>query len=387
MRSVPPKLCLLLVTLLLVACGGEAAPTPDAVATQVAVARAAAATLTAEVPTPTNTLPPPTETPAPELTDTPSPTSTPKPTSTPEPTNTSTSTPRPTPTPRPTSTPTPPPMATIEPYEDWKASTQTDITYKLVDKSDQYIGERVCWKGEVFNIDESSGITVFQAWYFEGRSFNILKDDAGAFMVVYFGTLPDVFEDDAVEVCGLVDEKGEGVNAYGATITQPQILAVYVNKYKPPPQPAAKPKPPTPTPVLVQIGQETTAGKWFLRVTGVEWHKALYFYDNAEVAMGVWCVLFLDIQNQASGTDYFGNLWWELRGSGGGVYDDDSGTSEAAWQFGGKDTPWTDLNPGEWAEIVIAFDVAEGAKGLQFYSGRLKQPFVYIGDAQPPQDP
>lgn len=61
------------------------------------------------------------------------------------------------------------------------------------------------------------------------------------------------------------------------------------------------------------------------------------------------------------------------------MYDDDSETCDAAWQFGSKDTPWD-------AQIVMAFDVADGAKGLQLYSYKLKRAFVVIGDAQPAQD-
>jgi hypothetical protein len=78
--------------LLLVACGGESAPTPDLVATLVVAQRAAAATLTAEAPTETHT-PSPTNTPWP--TTTPWPTNTPAPTRTPEPTATSTPEPAP----------------------------------------------------------------------------------------------------------------------------------------------------------------------------------------------------------------------------------------------------------------------------------------------------
>jgi hypothetical protein len=103
--------------------------------------------------------------------------------------------------------------------------------------------------------------------------------------------------------------------------------------------------------------------------------------------MGVYCVLFLDIQNQASGTTYFGDLWWELHGAQGNVYEDDlAATIHAAWQFGGRDTAYDDLNPGQTAQIVIVFDVAQGAKGLQFYSYELGQAYVTIGDAQPPQE-
>ena len=82
---------LLLLVLVLSACGGPATPTPDAVATQIAVEEAAHATMTASVPTATAT-PAPTETPT--ATSTPTPTATATPTETP----TSTATPEPTPT-------------------------------------------------------------------------------------------------------------------------------------------------------------------------------------------------------------------------------------------------------------------------------------------------
>lgn len=151
-------------------------------------------------------------------------------------------------------------------------------------------------------------------------------------------------------------------------------------------KPTAKPKPPTPEPSLAQVGEQVKAGNWLFTVTEVQYHKALYLGSSSKVAMGVYCVLFIDIKNQASGTTYFGELRWELHGAGGKVYDDDSETSYAAWQFGGKDKPWTDINPGQTAQIVIAFDVGEQAKGLKLYSDKLKKPFVLIGNAHLPQD-
>jgi hypothetical protein len=358
---------------ILAGCGGPATPTPDVVATQIAVEEAAHATMTARAPAATQT---PTTTPSPTYTTIPTKTPTPRPTNTPVPTR----------TPSPTATWTPSPTPTVEPYETWKQSARTDLTYKVVNKSDQYIGERVCWRGQVFNISESLGVTVLQAWYFEGRSYSILKDGSDAFVVLYPGSLPDVFEETPIEACGLIGEKYEGTNAYGGTIVQPQIRGVYVQKFKPPALPTAKPKTPTPAPILVGIGEQVTAGNWLFTVTEVRYYKALYLYDTAKVAMGVYCVLFIDIQNKASGTTNFGELWWELRDAGGAVFDDDSATFRASWQFGGKDTPWDNLNPGQTAQIVVAFDVAREAKGLQLYSYKLKKPFVLIGDAQPPQD-
>jgi hypothetical protein len=364
-------LALLCVILVLAACGAEPAPTPDLVATQIAVEEAAHATMTARAPIPSETSGSiETETP----TETPRPSETPKPTSTPKPTNT----PKPTSTPQPTSTPLPTdtPVPTVEPYDVWKQSARKDITYKMVDKSDAYLGERVCWRGEVFNIDESEGLTFLQAWY---------KDTLDAFVVIHFDTLPDIFEDDKIVACGYIDEKYEGTNAYGASIYQPSILGVYVQKPKPKAKATAKPKQPKPTPALAKIGEQVQAGNWLFTVTDVQYHKALYLYDSVKVAMGVHAVLFIDITNQAPGTTHFGELWWHLRGAGGNEYDEKH-TSRAAWQLGGKDTPWTDINPGQTAQIVVSFDVAEGAKGLQLYSGRLEKSLVLIGDAQPAQD-
>lgn len=353
-RKKPLFVSLILLLALLVGCGGDLTPTPDLVATQIAVEKAAHATMTAEVPTAADT-------PMPSATEA----------NTPEPTATKTNTPEPTDT----------PVPTIEPFEVWRETANSEITYYMVDKSDAYIGERVCWHGEIFNIKEESGSTFFQAWY---------EDFTGdAFVVVYNGVLPDVFTEDVVEACGYIDEKYEGTNRMGATIIQPQIRAVHVEHYNPPAQPPAQPqptKPPTPTPRLAQMGEQVKAGNWLFTVTEVQWHKTVYLYDDARVAMGAYCVIFMDIQNQASGTTHFGELWWELRGAQGAVFDDDSASFRASWQFGGKDTAFDDLNPGQTAQIVMAFDVAQGAKGLQLYSYKLDQPFVLIGDAQPAQD-
>ena len=141
------------------------------------------------------------------------------------PSPTATTTPRPTSTPKPTATPPP----TLEPLESWRNTANTDITYKDVDKSDKFWGERVCWRGNVFNIEESGGETFFQAYYYQGRRYDAWSDN-DAFVVYYEGELPDVFEDDSVEVCGYIGDKFEGVNAFGATIRQPTIYAIYVTE-------------------------------------------------------------------------------------------------------------------------------------------------------------
>jgi hypothetical protein len=154
----------------------------------------------------------------------------------------------------------------------------------------------------------------------------------------------------------------------------------------PQPTPTTRQPAPSPTPSLPTAGQQTEAGTWLFTVTEVQYHKALYFRDKSRVAMGVYAVLFMDIENRATGTTSFGDLDWSLRSAAGKLYSDDATTFYAAWQFGGKDLHWTDLNPGQLAQIVIAYDVDQGAKGLEFFSRRLGEPYIYIGDAKPPQD-
>ena len=138
--------------------------------------------------------------------------------------------------------------------------------------------------------------------------------------------------------------------------------------------------------MVAKIGEEFTSGHWLIKITDVQWHKALYFYGDPDVAMGVHAVIFFHMQNQGTGTDYVGKQRWELRGPGGAVYDDDNASTEAAWQFEGLGTPWRDVDPGVWGKFVVAFDVFPEAKGLVLWSDKLEKPLAFIGDAQPAQD-
>jgi hypothetical protein len=413
---------LTLVLLLLVACGAEPTPTPDLVATQVAVEKAAAATLTAEAPTVTNA-PEPTSTPTATATDTPTatPTATNTPTNTPEPTNTSTPTrtPRPTNTPRPTATPTPRVGQRSNPVPfgeslDLVMNDEMEFTLSL---TKVHRGEQA-WnkikKANRYNDPPPEGMEYLlvraMVDYTEGPSDEALRLNQWDFRIISQGQIiePEAIVDPEPEfdIEFFPGASGDGWMTWPIVEGDEEPLLVIGMDYDGSggfffeawpdeplptntPKPTAKPKAtkaPTPVPKLAGIGEEVKAGNWLFKVTEVQYHKALYLGDNAKVAMGVYCVIFLDIQNQASGTTHFGELWWELHGAGGNKYTDDSATIRAAWQFGGKDTPWDDLNPGQGAQIVIAFDVAEGAKELQLYSSKLKKPFVLIGDAQPPQD-
>lgn len=397
-----------------------------------------------EMPSATDT-PIPTDTPAP--TDTP--TSTPTPTNTPmpSPTDTPTETPTPTLTPTPTMTPTPivvrgrgqtatdeialPSTVSIARFSHSGKRNFIVHVYQdgeedlLINEIGPYQGERPLWGSDpvMFDIDADG------AWTVEIRPIGVVDSaackgtgdavwglfepmDPGPWEVFHTGRAnfivhlhcaggSDLIQNEIGKVEGstvvsfpegpclweVQADGGWGLRPRGGA-PWPTDTPVPTKEPKPTskPKPTAKPQTPTPPPELADIGEQVKAGHWLFTITDVQYHKALYLYDSAEVAMGVYCVIFADIQNQASGTTYFADLRWELHGAGGNVYDDDSATFRAAWQFGGKDTSYTDLNPGQTAEIVMVFDVGQEARGLQLYSRELKQPIVLIGDAQPPQD-
>jgi len=175
------------------------------------VASTTRATVTVNVPTST-----PIFTPRPAVTRTVTPTqlisTTLTPTRTPLPTFAPWPTQKPIPTSKPT-TPTPTPSCA--------SLANRSLTYQVVDKSPgKYDNETVLWNGTVFNIQETDEGTALQAYY---------GDTYDAFVVVYYGSLPNVYKDTKVTVCGSLEGTFDGTNAFGATISQPEIWAEYVN--------------------------------------------------------------------------------------------------------------------------------------------------------------
>ena len=333
-----------LLILVIAACGTDAADTnPDIDAT---VQAALAATQTAQ---PTNTT-------IPEITDTPVPT----------PTNTETPTPKPTDTPVPTPTNTPTATNTPSPTpfskEDYIASANTELDYREINKSDRHIGEIVCWKGEVFNIDETQGVTGFQAYYFEDRH---AVDRDNAFVVIYNDVLPDVYEETKVFVCGEVGEKFTGTNAFGGEISQPRIMAEIVDLWEPAQLPTAAPTntpaPPTPLPIVDDFGVQKQVGTWGMKLYDVKRAKAVYFLNRAEIAQGVWLLPFVEFSNLGSGTR---SPWEDLRFY---LIDDLGRTFEAGYNDAWSGAGWQyqtgdimdDINPGLVLGIVLPVDVPE----------------------------
>jgi hypothetical protein len=112
---------------------------------------------------------------------------------------------------------------------------------------------------------------------------------------------------------------------------------------------------------IVPIGQEIEAGGWRFKVSEVHKRKAVYFYDDAHVAMGRYLVVIIDATNLQSGTDYFDrtiNPW--VTDEPGNVFSV-SGTASgyARWQYGGISSIYTDVDPGNFVRIALAVDLPE----------------------------
>jgi hypothetical protein len=307
-----------------------------------------------------------TQTAQPTATHTPSPSPSPLPTNTLTvtplpPTATPTGTPTPAPTLTNTPTPEPTPTSTPQSKEDYIKEVNADLGYDQVNRSDSYVGQKVCWKGKVFTIVEQSGMTGFQAWYFTGRH---LGETGKAFVVAYAGLLPQVLEDTEVNVCGEITEKFKGTNAFGAAVVQPMIRASFVDVWKPaalptpiPPTPTA---PPTPLPKTSALGVNKQSGNWDMKLYDVRKAKTVYFYGTAEVAQGMWLLPFIEFKNLSGGTRApSDDLTFYVVDEAGNTYSAgfNRATFAAAWQFKAGHTT-DDINPGVVLGIVVPADVA-----------------------------
>jgi hypothetical protein len=123
---------------------------------------------------------------------------------------------------------------------------------------------------------------------------------------------------------------------------------------------------PQPTPAqagqsIVPIGQELQGKGWRFKVSSIHKRKAVYFYDKSYVAMGNFLVVIIDAVNEQSGTDYFDrSIDPYLTDTAGKVYRQNfNATLYATWQYEGISTTYTDVNPGNFVRIAMAFDLPE----------------------------
>jgi hypothetical protein len=130
---------------------------------------------------------------------------------------------------------------------------------------------------------------------------------------------------------------------------------------------------------LPQIGDAVQVGGWTVTVINAQKRKAVYFYDSSFVADGHFLILTLAVTNNQSGTSHFGEEDPWVTDRPGNVYRDSwKGSSYAEWMGGGKDGLYTDVNPGETREIVIAYDLPDNVRDVQLSTQSLV--WIYLGD-------
>jgi hypothetical protein len=261
------------------------------------------------------------------------------------------------------------------------------LDYREVNKTDRHLGEVICWQGQVFNIEEADGTTFFQAYYFEGRH---ATDIDNAFVVTYNGVLPEVYEDTEILACGEVGEKFTGTNAFGGEISQPRIVARFVDLWTPAPLPTVAPTAtaeptasPTPLPIENSLGVQKQVGQWGLKLYDVKRAKAVYFFGDAQIAQGVWLLSFVEFTNLGTGTR---SPWEDLDF----YYVDDQGRSYEAdyndawlgarWQYQAGDI-MDDIQPGSLLGVVLPVDSPENLGNIWLRVEQDPNFAIYLGNA------
>jgi hypothetical protein len=142
----------------------------------------------------------------------------------------------------------------------------------------------------------------------------------------------------------------------------------------PTPLPTNTPRPlPTATPKPAPVTQDQLVhltNAWDVTLISVRRDKAVFFYDNGETAFGVYASFLFRARNLQSGSDHIGRtLDFNVRVDGGSpIYHKLFNTYEykARWFYSCCVDPFANLAPGEENVVLIAFDVPEAAKNLDF---------------------
>ncbi len=113
---------------------------------------------------------------------------------------------------------------------------------------------------------------------------------------------------------------------------------------------------------FVAIGEEVEGRGWRFKVSEVHKRKAVYLYKNSYVAMGHFLIVIINAVNLQSGTDYFDRNVdpYVIDDSANAYFQSSKGTWYATWQYEGLATSFTDVNPGNFVRIAMAYDLPDG---------------------------
>ena len=147
----------------------------------------------------------------------------------------------------------------------------------------------------------------------------------------------------------------------------PESLPVASDIPTPPPPPPTAPavaSPPQITPgnsdSWISIGEEVEAQGWRFKISSIHKRKTVYYYDSSFVAFGNFLVVIVDATNLQSGTDYFARNLGLLAASLPELkahLASREASSYAQWQYDGISSMFTDVNPGVFSRMAIAFDI------------------------------
>lgn len=152
----------------------------------------------------------------------------------------------------------------------------------------------------------------------------------------------------------------------------------------PPPPATATPKA-TATPLpRVRSDQEYTVGIWGIRLYDVKRAKAVYFFNDAELAAGVWLTPLVELRNLGSNAAQPShNLDFYLQDDRGRIYEFDvfgDGVLGAAWQYQtGK--LYGDINPGLVIGTSLPFDVPSDMGDVWLRLHQDPNFVMYLGNA------
>lgn len=151
------------------------------------------------------------------------------------------------------------------------------------------------------------------------------------------------------------------------------------------PAPTATPVPTaTPLPRDTGIGAgEVRAGNWGLRLYDVKKTKAVYFFDEATVASGVWLIPLVEFRSYESGTASPSDaLDLYLQDASGRTFAFDTvndGVLGAARQFQAGHL-YDDINPGSLLGIALPFDVSPNLGDVWLRVQGHPEVAIYVGN-------
>lgn len=137
---------------------------------------------------------------------------------------------------------------------------------------------------------------------------------------------------------------------------------------------------------MAEIGVTKTCDNFEYKLTDVRRKKSVWLFDNEYVAHGEWLLVFFEVKNIGSGTDYFGRISPRLFVGVPEHMDTVLGNAKASgyasWMFQ-HGRFYGDINPGQSLGVVEAYDLpanGETLMGIGFVACPGTENKVFLGE-------